>query len=140
MILCRSQDVVQFLTNKYHSDLSYIEKKHILLDRKTMFHGENIIIMTYNLNLCDNGKHLSNKNNLIKIRNFIEFEVNACDEMPKSVWVMDNLHTERISFLQTKQIFRVISDKIAFLICPEKPSFHLQDVNMQETRLFNAFK
>ena len=53
---------------------------------------------------------------------------------------MENLGTEVISLLRANLIFRVISDKIDFLIFPENPNFHLQDVNMQETKVLNTVK
>ena len=77
---------------------------------------------------------------LIKIRNFLGVKINACDEIPKIGWNMENLETEVRSLLQAKQVFRVISDKIAFLICPDNPTFHLQAGNMQEKKVFNTVK
>ena len=85
--------------------------------------------------LCGDGKHLSNKERLIKIRNFLEVEVNACAEIPKCGWNMDNLETEGRSLPQENQIFRVIYGKIGFLICTENPTFHPQDGNIQETKV-----
>ena len=110
------------------------------MNRKTTFRGKDIIILTDNFNLCDDGRHLSNNDKLIKIRNFLELIVNACDDITKSGWNMENLETGGISLLRAKHKYRVISDKIAFLVCPENPTFCLQAVNMQETKVFNTVK
>ena len=53
---------------------------------------------------------------------------------------MENLDTEGRILLRAKQIYRVVSDKIAFLICPENPTFHVQDINIQYTKVFNTVK
>ena len=55
-----------------------------------MFRGKDMISLIDNFNLCDDGKHLSNKEKLIKTSNFIGVKANACDEIPKSGWNMDN--------------------------------------------------
>ena len=64
-----------------------------------MFHGKDRIILTEFFNLCDNGKHLSNKDSSIRICNFLGIEENAYSETPKSVWNMDNMETEGKIFL-----------------------------------------
>ena len=43
--------------------------------------------------------NLSNKEKLIKIYNFLGGKGNACDDIPKSGWNMENLDTERISLI-----------------------------------------
>ena len=53
---------------------------------------------------------------------------------------MDNLESEGRSLPQENQIFRVIYGKIGFLICTENPTFHPQDGNIQETKVFNTVK
>ena len=91
----RSQYALQLLTNKYRADVLESENKRRRLNRKTDFRGKFRIILTNNFNLCDNGKHLSNKEEkLVKTRNFIGSKVNACDEIPNSGCNMENLDTE----------------------------------------------
>ena len=68
---CRSQYSAQLLTNKDHFDVSESEKKRRILNIKTMFLGKDIISLTDNFNLCDDGKNLSNKEKLIKVCNFL---------------------------------------------------------------------
>ena len=53
---------------------------------------------------------------------------------------MDNFDTVGRSLMLAKQIIIVIYDKIAFLVCPENPTFHLQAGNMKETKLLNTVK
>ena len=65
-----------------------------------MLRGKDVIIMTENFSLCDDGRHLSNKDKLIKIRNFLGVKVNACDDIPKSGCNMVNLETERRSLMR----------------------------------------
>ena len=65
-----------------------------------MFREKYIISLTDHFNLCGDGKHLSNKEKLIKIRNFIGIKPNACDEIPESGWNIDNLGTEGRSILR----------------------------------------
>ena len=94
------QYATQLLTNNYHSDISEIENKPIILNIKTMFREKYIISLTDHFNLCGDGKHLSNKEKLIKIRNFIGIKPNACDEIPESGWNIYNLGTEGRSILR----------------------------------------
>ena len=105
-----------------------------------MFNGKDRIILTELFNSCDNGKKIPDKESSIRICNFLGIEENAYSETPKSVWNMENSETEGRNLMRVKQIFRVISDKIDFLVCPENPNFHLQDVNMQETKVSNTVK
>ena len=51
---------------------------------------------------------------------------------------MENLEMEGRSLLQAKHIFRVISDKIDFLIYPYNPTLYLQYGNMQEKKVLNT--
>ena len=137
---CRSQYSAQLLTNKDHLDVSESEKKRRILNIKTTFRGKYSISLTEDFDLCGDGKNLSKKEMLIKIRNFLGVKINACDEIPKIGWNMENLETGGISLLRAKHKYRVMSDKIAFLVCPENPTFCLQAVNMQETKVFNTVK
>ena len=52
---------------------------------------ETYINLTDNFGSCDKDIDLSNKEKLIKIRNILGMEANACDDIPKSVWKMDVL-------------------------------------------------
>ena len=103
---CISLYAAQLLTNKDHSYVSESEKKWVILNRKTTFCGKDRIILIDNSTLCDDGKHLSNKDNLIKIRKFLGFEFNTCDDIPKSGWNMKNLETEGRSLLPSNKILR----------------------------------
>ena len=53
---------------------------------------------------------------------------------------MENLETEVRIHPQENQMFRLIFDQIYFLIFPDNPTFHLQAVSMQETKVFNTVK
>ena len=53
----------------------------------------------------------------------------------QSIWKMGAIELEGRRIIQARQISIAISDEIAFLICPENPTFHLQNVNIQDEKV-----
>ena len=88
----RYQYAAHILTNKDNLQVSESENKRRKMNRKTAFRVKDIMILTEIFNLCDDGKHLPNKEKLIKICNFLGVEVNSCDEIPKSGCNMESLY------------------------------------------------
>ena len=47
--------------------------------------------------------------------------------MPSNGWNMEYMDTEGRKLMLAKHIFKSFSDRIAYLICPEQPTFNQQD-------------
>ena len=90
----------------------------------TIYHGINRINLKDELDLCDDGSILSNKDKLLKIRKLLGVESKICDGIPNKVWNMADMDMKGRKLMRSKQIFKEFSDKIAFLICPYNPNFH----------------
>ena len=63
------------------------------------------------LDLCENGNILSNKENLLKIGKLLGVESKTCNEIPNNGWNMANMDTEERKFILYKQIFKEFSEK-----------------------------
>ena len=110
------------------------------MNRKSILRGKHRIILTDNFGSCDKDIDLSNKEKLIKSSNILGVESNAYDDIQKSGCKMDVLDLEGRSIIRSRQIFRAISDEIALIVFPENPTFHLQNVNIQEAWVFNTIQ
>ena len=76
------------------------------------------MILTDELDLCDDGNILSKKEKLLKIGKFIGVEAKTCDEIKNNGCNMADMDMEGGKLMQTKQIFKAFPDKISYLICP----------------------
>ena len=70
------------------------------------------------LDLCDDGNILSNKDKLLKICKFIGVEAKTCNEIPNNSCNMADMDMEGRKIIRAKDIFNLFSDKLAYLICP----------------------
>ena len=91
--------------------------------------------LTDELVLRDDGNILSNKYKLLKIGKFLGVKANILDEITNNGWNVADMEMEREKLIRAKQIFKKISDKIAYLICSENPTFHEQN-DVQGTKVF----
>ena len=106
---------------------SEIKQNKIKFNRTKIYNGRDILILTDELELCDDGNVLSNKDNLLKVDKLLCVEAKTCDEITNNGWNMAGIETEGRKNVQSKKIFKAFSDKIAHLICPENPTFHQHD-------------
>ena len=97
------------------------------------------MILTDELDLCDDGNILSNKDNLLKIGKLLGVEAKSCNEIPNNGWNMADIIMEGRQLMKSKHIFKAFSDKIAYLICPDRPTFH-KDNGVQGTKVYQSLK
>ena len=76
------------------------------------------MILTDELDLCDDEKNLSKKEQLLKIGKFIGVQAKTCDEIKNSGCNMADIDMEGRKLMQTKQIFKAFPYKIAYPIYP----------------------
>ena len=62
------------------------EQDKIKLNRTKIYHGRDIMNLTYELYLCDNGNVLSNKDKLLEIGKLLGVEAKTCNEIPNKGW------------------------------------------------------
>ena len=67
---------------------SDIEQRKIKLNRTTIYRETDRMNLIYELDLCDDGKKLSNKDKWLKISNLLGVESKTCNEIPNKVWDM----------------------------------------------------
>ena len=79
------------------------------------------------MKLCDDVNVLSNKENSIRVGKLLGVGSKTCDEIPNNGWNMTDMEIEVRKLMQSNQIFKVFSDKIAYLICPYHPTFYHQN-------------
>ena len=91
------------------------------------------------LDLCDNGNILSNKYKLLEIGKLLGFEAQTCNEIPNKVCNIADSKMEGRQLMRAKQIFKALSDKIAYLICPDNPTFHEHN-NVKGTKVNKSLK
>ena len=80
--------------------------------------------LTDELDLCDDGNILSNKDKLLKIGKLLGVETKICNEIPNKGWNVGGMKMEGRKLMKSKQIFKAFSEKNAYLICPDNPIFH----------------
>ena len=68
--------------------------------------------LTYQLDLCGNGKNLSNKDKLIKTDKLLGFKSKNCNEISNKYLNMADREMEGRKLMRAKQIFKAFSDKI----------------------------
>ena len=89
--------------------------------------------------LCNDGNLLSNKEKLLKIGEFLGVESKTCNEIPNKGWNIADREMEGRKPMRAKNIFKAFSEKIAYLICPDKPKFHEHNY-VQGTKVYHQFK
>ena len=97
------------------------------MNRTTIYCGRDRLNLTDELKLCDYVNALSNKENLPKVGKLLGLESKTFYDIPNNCWNMADIETEAGKLMQAKRIFKVFSNKIAYLICPEHPTFHQRD-------------
>ena len=102
---------------------SLSEQKKIILNKTTIYYGRDRLSLIDELDLCDDGNILSNKDNLLKIGKLLGVEAKTCDEIPNNGWNMMDIETQGRKIVRSKQILNEFQ-KIDYLICPQKPIFH----------------
>ena len=95
--------------------------------------------MTYELYLCDNGNVLSNKDKLLEIGKLLGVEAKTCNEIPNKGWNISESEMEGRKLVPDMQIFKLFSDKIAYIICPDNPKFHKHN-DVQGTKVYQPLK
>ena len=91
------------------------------------------------LYLCDDGDILSNKDNLLGIGKLLGVEAKTCNEIPNNGWNMEDIKIEGRQLMRSKHICKAFSDKIAYLIYPDDPTFH-KDGDVQVTKVYQSLK
>ena len=76
------------------------------------------------LDLCDDGNVLSNKYKFLEIGKLLGVQDQTCNELPNKDCNMVDSEMEVRKLMQSKQIFKSFSGKIAYLICPDNLTFH----------------
>ena len=87
------------------------------------------------LDLCDDGNVLSNKDKLLKIGKLLGVEAKTCNEIPNKGCNMADREMEGRKIMRTKHIFKSFSENIAYLICPYNPNVH-QHNDVQITNIY----
>ena len=95
--------------------------------------------LTDELDLCDDGNILSNKEKLLKVGKLLGVDSNTCNEIPNNNWNTEDSKMEGRQLMRAKQIFKAFSDKIACLICPNKLTFH-KDNDVKVTKVYQPLK
>ena len=60
----------------------------------------------------------------------------TCNEIPNNGWNMAYNKMEGRQIMRANQIFKVFSDQIAYLICPDNPTFH-EDNDVQGRKVYH---
>ena len=95
--------------------------------------------LTDELDLCDDGYILTNKEKLLKIGKLLGVESKTCNEISNNVWNVADSQMEGRQLMRDKHIFKAFTDKIAYLIFPDKPTFNKDD-DLQGTKVYQSLK
>ena len=74
------------------------------------------------MKLCDDVNVLLIEDNLVAVGKLLGVEFKTSGEIPNNVWNTADIETKGRELMQSNQIFKAFSDKIAYLICPEHPT------------------
>ena len=83
-----------------------MEQKKRKLNRTTIYRGGDRMNLTDELDLCDDGHVLSNKDRLHEIDKLLGVEAKTCNEIPNKGWNIVDSETKGRKFMRTKQIFK----------------------------------
>ena len=97
------------------------------MNKTTIYCGRDRLNLTDELELFDDKNVWKKKENSLKVGKLLGVEDKTGDEIPNNGWNMANMETEGRKLLQYKHIFKLFSEKIAYLICPDHPTFNLKD-------------
>ena len=89
-----------------------------------IYGGINIINLTDEYDLCDDGNILSNNDRLLKIGNLPRVEAKNWNYISNKCWNTADGEMERRKIMISKQIFEAFSEKNAYLICPYNQFFY----------------
>ena len=64
------------------------------LDRKTIYRGRDIMNLTYELDLCDDGNVLLKRDRFLDIGKLLGVESQTCNEIPNKGWNMADSEME----------------------------------------------
>ena len=70
---------------------------------------------------------------------YLELNTKLTNEIPNKGWNMADSEMERRNFMRSKHIFKSFSDKITYLIYPDKLTFHKHN-DLQGTRVYQSPK
>ena len=76
---------------------------------------------------------------MLDIGKLIGVEAQTCNEIPNKCLNMADSEMEGRKLMQSKQIFKEFSDKIAYLICPDNPTFH-KHYDVRGTKVYQSLK
>ena len=77
-----------------------------------MYIGRDRMNLTDELDLCDDGNILSNKDKLLKMIEFLGVESKTCNEIPNKGWNMTDREMEGRRIVRSNQTFKEFSDKL----------------------------
>ena len=82
---------------------------------------------------------LSNKDKLIEIGKLLGVESQTCNDIPNNCCNVADSKMKGRQLMLVKHIFKAFSDKITYLICPDRPTFH-KDNCVQGTKVYQSLK
>ena len=83
-----------------------IEQRRRKLSITKMYRRRDILILKDELELCDDGNVLSNKDNILKVGKFLGVESENCNKIPNNGWNMVDMETEGRFVLLSKHILK----------------------------------